>query len=70
MDTLITKSIIKTKIAKQPVVVLPLRDWNEIEKDLEDIAMLKSKFLAQKIAKARKEKIIYSSKQVKTKLGL
>ncbi|MBU2109646.1 hypothetical protein KKB71_01670 [Patescibacteria group bacterium] len=70
MDTLITKSIIKTKIAKQPVVVLPLKDWNEIEKDLEDVVMMKSKFLAQKIAKARKEKVVYSSKQVKTKLGI
>ncbi len=70
MVTLTQKSIEKTKIAKQPVVVLPLKQWVEIEKDLEDIEMMRSSSFAQKISKARKEKIVYSSNQAKKKLGL
>ena len=70
MLTLTRKSIIETKIAKQPVVVLPLKQWAEIEKDLEDVEMMRSALFVKKIEVARKEKVVYSSEQVKKKLGL
>ena len=50
-----------------PVVVLPLSDYERMREDLE---MAQSKNLSGKIAKARKEKKLYSSVQVKKMLGL
>ncbi|NOY35577.1 MAG: hypothetical protein GXP44_01500 [bacterium] len=70
MVTLTRKSITETKIAKQSVVVLPLEQWAEIERDLEDVEMMRSSIFTKKIEAARKEKTVYSSKQVKEKLGL
>jgi len=70
MPILTVKTIAQTRIAKQPVVVLPLERWAEIEKDLEDIEMMRSMSFARKITKARQEKTVYSSSDVKKKLGL
>ncbi len=41
---------------KQGVVILPLRKWKEVEKDLEDLEMYRSESLAKEINKRRKEK--------------
>lgn len=61
---------IKTqKIGKAPVVVLPLNVWKDIEERLEDLEMAQSVFLKEKIIKARSEKKVYSSAQVKKSLG-
>lgn len=68
-STLLNK--IKTqKIGKTPVVVLPLNVWQWIEDSLEDLEIMKSKILRKKIAKARSEKKLYSSLQVKKLLGI
>lgn len=58
------------KIGKTPVVILPLNIWKEMENKLEDLEMLESQTLRKKIAKARSEKKIYSSSQVKKLLGI
>ncbi|OGZ51771.1 MAG: hypothetical protein A3F26_02845 [Candidatus Ryanbacteria bacterium RIFCSPHIGHO2_12_FULL_47_12b] len=54
------------KIGKLPVVVLPLKVWEEIEDHLEDAQIESSLFLKKKIAKARLEKKLFSASQVKT----
>jgi len=54
------------KIGKLPVVVLPLKVWEEIEDHLEDAQIESSLFLKKKIAKARLEKKLFSVSQVKT----
>ena len=56
-----------SKIGKLPVVVLPLSDYDKIK---EDLAILQSKTLRNKIATARKEKRVYSALEVKKILGL
>lgn len=38
------------------MVVLPLRKWEQIEENLEDLKMYRSESLAEEIAKRRKEK--------------
>lgn len=58
------------KIGRIPIVVLPLDVWKEMEGKLEDLEMLQSQVLKKKIAKARSEKKIYSSSQVKKLLGI
>lgn len=57
------------KIGKRPVVVLPLETWREIEGCLEDLKMSRSETFRKNIAKARKEKKVYSSLEVKRLLG-
>lgn len=56
-------------IGHLPVVVLPLKAWQEIEDRLEDVEMLHSVSFRKKIAKARAEKRLYSLAQVKKLLG-
>ena len=41
---------------KGGVVILPLRKWERIEQDLEDLEMYRSENLAKEIDKRRKEK--------------
>jgi hypothetical protein len=69
IQTLLEKSKIQ-KIGKMPVVVLPLKIWREIENRLEDMEMNASVVLKKKIVKARSEKKLYSSSQVKKMLKL
>lgn len=40
---------------KEGVAILPLKRWKEIEDELEDLEMTKSKKLAKEIAQARTE---------------
>ena len=49
------------------VVILPLREYERIQEELE---MSRSKKLAMEIAKARKEQKFYSSSQVKKLLKI
>lgn len=58
------------KIGRTPVVILPLNIWEELKDKLEDLEMMKSQFLRKKIAKARSEKGLHSSLQVKKMLGI
>jgi DNA-binding transcriptional regulator/RsmH inhibitor MraZ len=58
------------KIGKKPLVIVPLEYWEKIEEKLEDIEILNSKNLKRKIEKARRERKVYSSKEVKRILGL
>ena len=41
---------------KEGVVVLPLKKWEKIEEELEDLEMYRSENLAKEIAKRRQEK--------------
>ncbi len=59
-----------TKIGKAPVVLLPLTQWKKIEDMLEDYEMMRSENFRRSIAKARKEKKLYSPAQVRKILGL
>lgn len=43
------------RIGKAPVVVLPLKQWEKLEKELEDLEMRSSKKLPRDIAQARKD---------------
>lgn len=58
METIIVKpsaffqNLMKTA---EPVVVLPLKKWKNIEDDLEDLEMYRSAGFANEIAKRRKE---------------
>lgn len=58
------------KIGGAPVVVLPLNIWEELKDELEDLEIMKSRFLRKKIAKSRSEKGFYSSSQVKKILDI
>ncbi len=64
------KTVQPEKIGKNPVVVLPLKVWREIEDRLEDLEMANSKAFQKRIMKARKEKKLYSFAEAKKKLGL
>lgn len=64
------KKVKTQKIGKTPMVVLPLNIWEEIEERLENLEILKSKTLKKKISKARSEKKLHSSSQIKKSLGL
>jgi len=57
------------KIGKKPVVVLTLETWREIEDRLENLEMSESNKFKKKITKARAEKKLYSSSQVKKLLS-
>jgi hypothetical protein len=46
----------RVKIGKEPVVVLPIQKWREIENAREDLEMYSSENLRRSIAKAREEK--------------
>lgn len=56
MVPVISASVQKTKIGKEPVVVLPMKKWREIEDALEDLEMYSSQKLRKDIENARKEK--------------
>lgn len=58
------------KIGKTPVVVIPLGAWRDIENRLEDSEIQSSKLFRKKIARARAEKKLYSSTQVKKLLKI
>lgn len=54
MNTIVLpKSFIREK---EGVVILPLRKWQEIEEELENLEMYRSEALAKEIQKRRKEK--------------
>lgn len=55
-----SSSFQKTKIGKEPVVVLPIKKWREIENALEDMEMYTSEKFRKDIEKARKEKKVIS----------
>ena len=57
------------KIGSAPVVVLPLRTWQEIEERIEDAELLSSETLRKKVARARAEKKLYSVSQARRALG-
>jgi len=57
----------KFKVGRTPVVVLPLEDYDALR---EQAGIYSSEALKKEIAEARKERKLYSSKQVKKKLGL
>jgi len=48
-------SIQQTKIGRQPVVVIPLREWERIAETLEDHEALSSARYLKSIARARSE---------------
>ncbi len=50
-----TATIQRTKIGKESVVVLPIKEWEEIEASLEDLAMYASEKLRKDIKKSRLE---------------
>jgi len=56
-------------IGKEPVVVVPLKQWEILEEKLEDFEMYISRSFKKKIAKARGEKK-YSSEEAKKLLGV
>ncbi|MBI2021185.1 hypothetical protein HYS99_01585 [Candidatus Giovannonibacteria bacterium] len=64
------KSLSKLDINKKPVVVMPLQEWSKIENALEKLEMLTSSVFKKNIARARKEKRLYSSKEVKKLLKI
>jgi len=68
MATKIVEKIIK--IGQKPVVVLSLEDWEDLKDKLEELEILSSQFLRNKVKKARSEKKIYTSAQVKKMLKL
>lgn len=45
----------RTKIGREPVVVIPLRDWERITDALEDLEAFSSKTLARRISRSRAE---------------
>ena len=63
-------TITKLELNNKSVVVMPLQDWSKIESALEDLAMLTSKAYKKAVAKARGEKKLYSSNEVKKLLRL
>lgn len=58
------------KIGKQPVIVLPLAEWENIQEYIEDLEMNASSALRKKIVAARKEKNLYSSSEARRMLGV
>ena len=68
-----TKTLLKKikpqKIGKTPVVILPLKLWQFIEDQLEELEMTNAIFLRKKIDRARKEKSLYSSREVRKMLA-
>lgn len=70
MNHLVLDKIKSHKIGKTPIVLLPLPLWEDIEDRLEELEMLRSVTLREKIAKARLEKRRYPAAHVKKLLGL
>jgi PHD/YefM family antitoxin component YafN of YafNO toxin-antitoxin module len=58
------------KIGKKSVALLPLELWLEIEEQLEDMEMARSKTLARQVKKARSERKTYSLEDIKKELNL
>ena len=59
MNTItISKNLIK--IGKESMVILPLKKWQEIETELEDLEMYRSVKLMEEIAQRRQEKKVVS----------
>lgn len=58
------------KIGKEPVVIVPLKQWEDLESRLEDFEMSSSVSFRKKIAKARAEKKRYTSDDAKKMLGV
>jgi len=69
MNTILTQ-IQHQKIGKEPVVIIPLKQWEDLEDRLEDFEMQTSMPFRKKIAKARSEKKRYSSEEAKKMLGI
>lgn len=54
-----TKNIVLPRSAireKEGIVILPLRKWKRVEKELEDLEMYRSERFTREIEKRRKEK--------------
>lgn len=66
----IDKRIERIKFRKEPVVLVPLKDWNKIGEFMEESEMLTSKKFRSEVERARKEKKLYSSTQIKKILHL
>lgn len=64
------KEVKSQKIGKASVVVLPLKIWEVIANQLEELEMFNSRGLRKKIVKARSEKKLYTSAQVRKILGV
>lgn len=59
MNTItIPKNLIK--IGKESMVILPLKKWQEIEIELEDLEMYRSVKLMKEIAQRRRKKTVVS----------
>lgn len=66
MNTItIPKKLIK--IDKEPMVILPLKKWQEIEVELEDLEMYRSVRLVKEIAKIREGKTTVSLENILNK---
>jgi len=64
MNTTIT-NIQYQKIGKEPVVIIPLKLWENLEERLEDFEARTSLSFQKKIVKARAEKKRYTEKEAK-----
>jgi hypothetical protein len=53
------------KIGKEPVVILPMRDWERIQRQLEDFAMSTSPSFTKKLTIARASKKFFSATEAK-----
>jgi PHD/YefM family antitoxin component YafN of YafNO toxin-antitoxin module len=63
----------KTKIGREPVVVLPIQEWEAIRDKLEDLEMYNLAKLQKEITKARKEVKqgeVFTLKEVESALGV
>lgn len=58
------------KIGRSPVVVLPLKIWQEVEEYLEELEIEQCRLLPRKISVARREKKSYSAARTKKLAGL
>ncbi|GIW65431.1 MAG: hypothetical protein KatS3mg096_182 [Candidatus Parcubacteria bacterium] len=65
-----TSSKKSEKLFRKPFVILTLNYWKKIENILEDFEMLTSSSYRKKIQKARSERKLYSSDEVKELLNL
>ena len=70
----ISKNVKRTKIGKDPVVILPVSFWKSVCDNLEELEeyyeMSTSENYKKAIAKARKSNKLISSDEVYKKLGL
>lgn len=70
MSVQVLEKIKTQKIGKAPVVIVPLKLWENLSQKLEDFEIFYSPSLRKKIATSRKEKRLYSDAQVKKILHL